>query len=148
MAYCVLNDLKKQIPESKIIELTDDEGAGIVAEERVTEAIAKADALIDSYCGEVSEVPFTTVPAIIKQHSITITIYNLYARRQRIPEAVQKSYDNAVSHLKDIASGRASLPPVTVADATDQIKGSHTSDDRKITMGKKSDGSSGTLDNY
>lgn len=115
---------------------------------KVTEAIAKADALIDSYCGQVETVPFTTVPAIIKQHSITIAIYFLYTRRGVVPELIKDNYKDAIAHLRDISTGKAALPPTTAADYEDTIQTDRTGDDRKTTIGKDSDGSTGTLDNY
>jgi phage gp36-like protein len=148
MPYCLLADLKNQIPEEKIIDLTDDEGAGIINEARVTEAIAKADALIDSYCGQVATVPFVTVPAVIKQHSITLAIYYLYTRRAVAPELIKDNYKDAIKHLGDISTGKAALPPTTEADYEDNIETSRTEEDRIFNMGKKSDGSSGSLDNY
>ena len=141
MAYCALADLKNQIPEEKIIGLTDDEGAGIINEARVTEAIAKADALIDSYCGQVATVPFVTVPAVIKQHSITLAIYYLYTRRAVAPELIKDNYKDAIKHLGDISTGKAALPPTTEADYEDQIKASGpeeeaTGEDRTFTKDK------------
>jgi len=38
--YCVLDDLKKNIPEEILIQLTDDEGLGTVNQTRIDEAIA------------------------------------------------------------------------------------------------------------
>ena len=70
------------------------------------------------------------------------------SRRSVAPEIRKDNYKDAVKHLQDIADGKATLPPVSEADVTDQVASSHTSEDRKITMGKASDGSTGTLDNY
>jgi phage gp36-like protein len=148
MPYSLKADIQKEISDQELIGLTDDENAGVMNDGRITAAIARADAMIDSYCGAIAEVPFTTVPAVIKQHSITIAIYFLYLRRNRIPEDRKKSYDDAIAHLKDIAKGVAVIGAQTTADFDEQIKTDRTSDDRKMTMGKNSDGSSGTLDNY
>jgi phage gp36-like protein len=231
MAYSVLADLKKQIPEKKIIELTNDAGAGppkkiaytsggsyevvagdtivqgathalvdevvlssgswaggdaagdlylsdqvgdfaagnlavgsnsnvatvagnstdtvyAVDTEKVTEAIAKADALIDGYCGQVAEVPFTTIPAIVKQHSITLAIYFLYIRRSMAPELVRTNYEDAIAYLKDISTGKAALPPVGEADVAAAPQASRAEGDATFSIGKKSTGSSGSLDNY
>ncbi len=115
---------------------------------KVDAAIAKADALIDSYCGQVETVPFTTIPAIIKQHSITIAIYFLYTRRSVAPELVKDNYKDAIKHLQDIATGKAALPPITEDEVSAEPQTSRTKDDRTFSIGKKSDGSSGSLDNY
>jgi phage gp36-like protein len=148
MPYSIKSDIQKEISDQELIGLTDDEGTGVMNDGRITEAIAGADALIDSYCGAIAEVPFTTVPAIIKHYSITIAIYFLFLRRSQIPEARKKSYDDAIAHLKDISKGIAVIGVQTTADFNEQVKTDRTSEDRKMTMGKDSDGSSGTLDNY
>ena len=148
MSYSLKADLQKEISDEELIGLTDDEGAGIINDARITAAIARADAMIDSYCGQVTEVPFTTAPEIIKQHSITIAIYFLYSRRGIAPEIRRKNYDDAIAHLKDISTGKASLPPVTEDEVSAEPQASRTEDDRIFSIGKKSDGSSGSLDNY
>lgn len=148
MAYSTKVDILKEISEEELIGLTDDEGAGVVNDARVTAAIARADAIIDSYCGQVETVPFTTVPAVIKQHSITLAIYFLFTRRSVAPEIRIDNYKDAIAHLKDISTGKASLPIAGETTGGDEIGTSRTEDDRLVTMGKKSDGSSGSLDNY
>ena len=148
MAYCLKADIQKEISDTELIGLTDDAKAGTMDDAKITAAIVRADAMIDSYCGAVSEVPFSVVPGIIKEHSKTIAIYFLYLRRNRIPEARKKSYDDAIAHLKDIAKGVAVIGTTTEADFDEQVETTHTHDDRKMTMGKNSDSSSGTLDNY
>ena len=91
--YSTLTDIKKLIPEDTVIQLTDDENTGAVVESRVTEAIAQADAEIDSYCGGKYSVPFTTVPDIVKKISVDIAIYNLYSRKvEEIPETRADRY--------------------------------------------------------
>ncbi len=110
MPYCEKSDILQEIDEAELIGLTDDAGAGSVDDGKISAAIAKADALIDSYCGQVETVPFTNVPGVIKQHSVTIALYFLFSRRNAVPENRKEDYDRALSHLKDIAAGRASLP--------------------------------------
>jgi phage gp36-like protein len=148
MPYSLKADLLTEISEDELIGLTDDESAGIINDVRVTAAIAKADALIDSYCGQVATVPFVTVPAIIKQHSITIAIYFLYTRRAVAPELIKDNYKDAIKHLGDISTGKASLPIPGEDTLEDDIQASRTEDDKVFSMGKKSDGSKGSLDNY
>ena len=148
MPYSLKADFLTEISEDELIQLTDDESAGIVNEARVTAAIAKADGIIDSYCGQVETVPFTTVPPVIKQHSITIAIYFIYSRRSVAPEIRAQNYKDAIAHLKDISTGKATIGATTTADYEDNIEVSRTEGDRTFTTGKKSDGSTGSLDNY
>ena len=109
MAYCTQDDILEQLDEDILIQLTDDADAGVVDSDKVTRAIADADAEIDSYCGVRNSVPFTTVPARIRMLSVDIAIYNLYARRKGAPENRKERYDNAIRYLKDVSTGKASL---------------------------------------
>jgi len=129
MSYSLKADILTEISEEELIQLTDDESAGIVNEVRVTAAIAKADRLIDSYCGQVETVPFTTIPDIIKEHSITIAIYYLYSRRGVVPEIRKENYKDAIAHLKDIATGKAVIGATTEGEYDDEIKASGPEDE-------------------
>lgn len=109
MAYCTKSDILEQIEEDILIDLTDDDDVGSVDEDKVTRAIADADAEIDSYCGTRRPVPFTTVPDIVRKLSVEFAIVNLYARRKGIPKSRQKRYDNGIRFLRDVSKGDASL---------------------------------------
>lgn len=135
MAYSTLTDMKKLIPETAIIQLTDDENAGSVNQSRVDEAIAQADAEIDSYCGGRYTVPFATVPDIAKKVSVDIAIYNLYSRKvEMIPETRAERYKNAIRQLGDIASGKITIgePDADVPEAGG-VQINTTTDDRVFT---------------
>lgn len=127
--YCTLTDIKKLLPEDIIIQLTDDENLKPAAIDpaniahaliigRIDEGIESADAEIDGYCATKYAVPFATVPRLITGLSVELAIYYLYARRT-IPEDIQKRYERAISRLKDIAKGLATLgidpPPAPTA---------------------------------
>ncbi len=134
--YCTKADILGEISEQVLVDLTDDEEAGVVNDARVTEAISRADDLIDSYCGQVAEVPFDTIPGVVKQHSKAMAIYFLYSRRSAVPENRKKDSDDALSHLKAIARGDASLPPVAAADVTGGNEVSVSSGERIFTRDK------------
>lgn len=140
MAYSVLNDLKKLIPEETLIQLTDDEGYGITNQTRIDEAIAQADAEIDSYCGGKYSVPFAApAPDIIKKISVDIAIYNLYSRRvEVIPETRTERYKNAIRQLEGISKGVISIgeDPAPSAPAEGGVKTNKTNDDRTFTKDK------------
>ena len=135
MAYSTLTDIKKLIPEGSIIQLTDDENLGAVNQARVDEAIAQADAEIDSYCGSKYTVPFTTVPDIVKKISVDIAIYNLYSRRvEEIPETRADRYKNAIRQLEGIAKGLISIgESITPPAETGGPEANKTDDDRTFT---------------
>ena len=139
MAYSTLTDIKKLIPEETIIQLTDDEGTGSIDQTRVDEAIAQADAEIDSYCGSRYTVPFTTIPDIVKKISVDIAIYNLYSRRvEEIPGTRAERYKNAIRQLEGIAKGLISIgeQPEPAAPSQGGVETNKTDDDRTFTKDK------------
>jgi len=151
MAYCAYTDLKKNLPEEALIQLTDDEGVGTANQGRISEAIAQADAEINSYLGTRYTVPFTVpIPDIVKQLSVNMSIYHLYSRRmEEIPKTRVDRYNNSLRILEKIAAGSISIGESTEPDGeSDQVKVNTSEEDRLFTRGKKSDGSSGSLDNY
>ncbi|MEM5789419.1 MAG: DUF1320 domain-containing protein [Syntrophobacteraceae bacterium] len=111
MAYCTLDDVKAQIEEIKLVQLTDDENTGAVVAARVTRAIADADAEIDGYVGSRHVVPLSPVPESIRRLSVELAIYNLYARRDKVPEHRAERYKSSVKLLEQIALGKISLGP-------------------------------------
>jgi len=141
MAYCTLADLQDQISEDELIELTDDDNAGVVDAGVVTAAIAKADALIDGYCGKRYSVPFTTVPDIVEALSVDIAIYNLFGRREGAPEDRRNRYKDAVDFLRGVARGDNSLgenDPDGSPTETNQPEMASSNPDRVFTRDKLS----------
>jgi len=119
MAYCTESELFKAVPEDNIIQLTDDENTGNINSDRVTEAILKADAIIDSYLRAQYTVPLTTVPELINNISVDLAVYFLYKRRREteIDDGIRLRYTDAIALLKDINSGKLKLD-ITDAFAT------------------------------
>lgn len=119
MPYCTLDDIKKLLPEDILVQLTDDEGNGIVNQERVDEAIAQADAEINSYCAVKYSTPFAVTPDLVKKCSVDIAIYNIYSRKlEEIPQTRTDRYRNAIRQLEGISRGTVSLgedPPPPAA---------------------------------
>lgn len=108
--YSTLEDIKKLLPEATLRQLTDDEKTSSVNEQRVSEAISQADAEIDSYCSQVYQTPFTTVPPVIKKCSVDMAIYHLYSRRvEAIPETRATRYKDAIRLLRGVVDGDVSL---------------------------------------
>ncbi len=109
MAYCTQEDISGQLDTTILTQLTDDSGAGQFDPDVVDAAIADADAEIDGYCGARYPVPFAPVPPMIAKLSTDIAVYNLFARRDNVPEARAKRYDNAIRFLTAVAAGKISL---------------------------------------
>jgi phage gp36-like protein len=110
VAYSTLADIKNQLDEAVLVQLTDDEGLGIVDEDRVTRAIADADEEIDGYVGARHALPLSTVPAILRKISVDLAVYNLYTRRSiAVPEIRSERYKSCIRFLEQVGKGAISL---------------------------------------
>jgi len=107
--YSTLADIKNDISEAELIQLTDDEGAGVVDEDKVTDAIADADSEIDGYLRGRYPLPLSPVPRILKNLSVGIALYYLFHRKQISSEVIDKRYENAVKLLVKISDGKVQL---------------------------------------
>src|SRR5574343_1758427 len=123
MAYCTQTDIEKLIPVLELAEITTE--IGDAPDTSVVEyCIAKADAEIDSYCSKQYSVPFSPVPARITALSVDIAIYHLYSRRSVAPDIRRIKYEDALTFLKDLAKGIASVgttndPPLATSGTND-----------------------------
>ncbi len=108
MAYSTESNLLERITEQDLIQLTDDNNLGQVDSAKVTAAIASADGTIDSYAGGRNNLPLVS-NEIVENLSVALALYRLYSRRGVVPEVVKDDRDNAISHLKAVSAGKASL---------------------------------------
>jgi phage gp36-like protein len=109
MPYSDLTALYSALPESDVAQLTDDTNGTVVNEDRVNEAIAKADALIDAFLP--AEPIVGAIPQIITQLSTSLAIYFLYERQMgtNMPDSIENSYKRQMDLLKLIQSGRMQI---------------------------------------
>jgi phage gp36-like protein len=126
MAYCILADIKKAIPEVVIIQLTDDDNIGEIVSANVNKAIAAADATIDAYCQRYYTIPLNPVPPKIVEISADIAIYNLYSRSDLpLPEIRKDRNDAAIKFLEKVAKGDIDLGAASPAP-TDTSNGAES----------------------
>ena len=112
MPYCTLDDIKRnRIPESVLIQLTDDENLGVVDEAVVNGAIADADEVIDGFARGRYPLPLTPVPGIVRTWSMDIATYGLYGRRAAFepPKTVAERYTTALKLLERVQDGKLKL---------------------------------------
>ncbi len=121
MAYSTFDDMRKEIPEAVIAQLTDDANGATVDPAKVDEAIAAADAEIDPYLGVRFGVPLPApIPSVIKKISTSIAIYNLYSRRQEeMPQTRRDRYKDSIHLLEKIADGSVSIGQVPAPAETE-----------------------------
>ncbi len=114
--YCTLDDIKKQVQETTLIEITDDSLSGQINTDVVDETILYADTLIDGYLRGRYTLPLQTVPEIIRVIAIDLSIYRLYSRRFHtdMPDSINDKYKNSIKLLEQIQKGVVSLGIETV----------------------------------
>ncbi len=118
MPYCTQADiLNLELSKEELIQLTDDDDLDEINTSMVDAAISKADAEIDAYCQDGYTVPFSPVPTIIIGWSATLAAFNLYRNRTK-PATIIDRYNKVMSWLKDISTGKATLPGASANDNT------------------------------
>lgn len=128
MAYCTITDLEKVAEVSFLLRLADDSGSasdltGAEVQAAISEAMAQADAEIDTYLATRYTLPLATVPAIITRLSARMTVYYLTLRRQARDEKWEGVYKRAVIMLEQMAAGKISLGiPTTKPDSPERPK--------------------------
>lgn len=110
MAYTTIDNVKLDLEETILIQLTDDNNNGKVDENVVNRQIAKADGVINIYIrGRYPLEGDVTTPAFITDIATQLTVYFLYDRKQRDVgnESIQDIYDRSIEMLKEIQKGEA-----------------------------------------
>lgn len=118
MAYSTEADIKKRISEMELAELTSDAASGDaeIDTEKITEAIGKADALIDGYIAKRYTVPLTDPPDIVKDASVAIAVWFLRGRRQNgIDESTADQKDIYEKYFEKVSKEVINLPGVEEA---------------------------------
>lgn len=115
--YNTRTDIQGEVPEEVLVQLTDDNGTGVVEESVVTLALVKSAGEVDGYCASRYVVPFAAPPAFVKALDLDIAIYHLFSRRENVPENRKERYKNAVRALERIARGEISIGAPTATPA-------------------------------
>jgi phage gp36-like protein len=111
MAYSTVTDLKNYLPESVLLQLTDDSNTDDIDSEKIDDCIRRADDLIDGYMRGRYTVPITgTVPVLIKDISTKLAVYFLHKRSLMLtlPDPIKDDYDYCMQQLSNIQKGRLS----------------------------------------
>jgi len=116
MAYATQADLLQRMTLVQLTQLTDDAKTGSPDGPTVAAALEEASGRVDSYCRSRYVTPLQqsdTVTTITRD----VAVYLLWSRRpQQMSDTVRARYDDAMSLLKDVATGKAVLDqPVSAA---------------------------------
>ena len=134
--YCTLQGLIDRFGETELLKLTDMNRTGLIDTVRVERTLEDAGQEINTYLAARYDTPIDPAPDILARLCADIARYRLY--ENRVTEDVRNRYKDAVAMLRDLASGKATLPsaadepaaPVAGMDVT--VTRSRT--DRVFTM--------------
>lgn len=115
MGYATLEDVETRLGPVACVQLTDDEAAGAANVARLAEAVAAAEAEIDSRLASRYAVPLDLAAepdaaALLRALTLDLVEYRLHARRPPMPEDVRRKATAARQWLHDVVVGRAHLP--------------------------------------
>jgi len=121
MAYCSTADCEAKAGGSaRLIELTDDAGAGTLNTTVLDAAIAEATAWIDSYAAPRYSTSFVTVPSMVRWLAADETIYLLKQRRSMLLDEDRTKREDRLAWLRDLSKGLvgAGADPVPPASSS------------------------------
>jgi len=148
VAYSTQADIEKRIPAANVAQLTDDTNGTVTDAAVVTEAIALADALINSYLRGKHDVPLAIVPDLVREWSVSLSIYNLYKRRLNlaIPETLSVDYKDTLKNLGLVRDNKLMIDDAgSIANTAGFYKSNTSKQDEIFTTNKAQNGS---LDHY
>jgi hypothetical protein len=94
MAYSVQADVQNAIGgATRLVEEFDWDRDGTADPAALTDCIAEADAIIDSFAGKLYAVPFNPVPSIIRLTSARLAVLCSVRRRGMFSDAQQVQWD-------------------------------------------------------
>ena len=108
MPYCTLVDLIDRAGEAEILQVADRDMDGVADTAVIDAAIGAAGDQIDAYLAGRFALPLDPAPAIVGTWAVSIARYLLH--RDGAPDHVVRDQRDALSALRDAASGRLSLP--------------------------------------
>lgn len=108
--YATADELLKQYPRLSTTGLTTGE---------FETNIVRAESIVDAYLASRYSVPFSPVPAIIKQVTIDIAALDLFDRCQQAAEWIVRRWQSAMDILKMLQSGDMAIPGVAVLTTID-----------------------------
>lgn len=116
MAYATTADLDGAYGVERIDMLADMRGLGVRDAVKITRALDDASALIDGYISQRYALPLPSVPAVLREACLSITVYKLATDPAALAEDMRARYEDALRFLRDVAGAKAALGLSTRAD--------------------------------
>jgi phage gp36-like protein len=109
MPYCDYEDVEARLGRQDLLALADHDQDGAPDSAVVTQAIASAQAIIDSYLGTKFSVPVSPVPEVLRMRAVSLAVYFLKLGRDSVTDDARRQYEDDVSWLREVVAGSVSL---------------------------------------
>lgn len=119
--YATQSDMENRFGTTEMIQLTDHNQTGVIDAIIMTRALNDAQAVIDGYLRAAYTLPLATIPAELVRVCCDFSRFFLYD--DRVTPAVQTRRDEALSWLRDVASGRTTLGLDTLGNVVQTAEG-------------------------
>ena len=103
--YCDVQDIRDDLTEKVVAQLSNDENPNEVNEEIVSKYISESTQLIDGFLRSRYSLPLEKEHSIIKKVCIDVVKYELYKRRGKVFDNIQNLYKDGISTLEKIQKG-------------------------------------------
>ncbi|WP_027181645.1 gp436 family protein [Oleidesulfovibrio alaskensis] len=113
MSYATIDHLIAAFGLDEVIAVTDRAQSGEPDTAVALGALEEASSEADSYLSVRYALPLQAVPPVLRTAVCDIALYRLTGGPATQTEVIATRYKAAVAWLRDVASGRASLPEVT-----------------------------------
>ncbi len=115
MSYLTNADIDAWLGTQTVVELTDDDGNGVIDTAKLDEARLGAEGEANSYLATRYQVPVEVsseaeVQAVLKSFILDLVAYRLHGRRLPVPVDIVRRREEAVVWLGRVASGMVQLP--------------------------------------
>ena len=109
MAYASTSYLQAKFGNTELLQIADYDANGTADPTVLTTALDDASAEMDAYLGIAYTLPLSTpYPALLVRLCLDLARYAIY--KDQSPENVRKNREDAISLLKRIALGEATIP--------------------------------------
>lgn len=118
MAYVTASELASSVGTDVLNAVADLDDDGVFDSAVVTDALAKADEIVDSYLSAYLPLSSPIAPSVVDA-VVAIAMQKLRGHRDEVTENSRQHYEDAMAWLKAIANGTAVLPGATDSSGDD-----------------------------
>ena len=109
MPFASQQNMLDRFGEREIIALTDRDNTGGIDVAVLANALAAADSEINAYLAERYDLPFASVPVIVRDFSCDVARYRLCGGEVTETEEVRNRYKDAIGFFMRVSKGEITL---------------------------------------